>query len=212
LGYDALALVELLAVGLHAVNQAQCRAADHVLVLGAGPLGLSLASAALRTGAHVMVMDPDRARLDFVKQRLGVFDVIQILGDDSDIQRVEQCTGGHLAQCVLESTGSHRLLNEAVKFAAFAGRVVFAGLSNADMSFSHPFIHRRELTLKSSRNALPEDFQAILAVMETGALDVRHWITHTASFQEAIGEFGKWLNPATGTVRAMVRLTPTGPT
>ena len=81
-----------------------------------------------------------------------------------------------------------------------------AGLTNSDLSFSHPFLHRRELSLLTSRNALPEDFRTVIDLLAGGRLDVRHWITHTASFQECIGEFGKWLNPTTGTIRAVVRL------
>jgi alcohol dehydrogenase len=206
LSHDQAALVELLAVGNHAVRRGHCKSSEHVLVLGAGPLGLSAALGALRTGAQVMVMDPDPARLEFVRQRLGLSNVIQVLGDDSDLHRIEQCTGGHLAQCVIETTGSHRMISESVRFAAFAGRVVLAGLTGSELTFSHPFIHRRELTILASRNALPEDFKGVIEAMETGALEVRHWITHTASFQESIGEFGKWLNPTTGTIRAVVRV------
>lgn len=206
LTHDQAALVEVLAVGMHAARRGQCKSSEHVLVLGAGPLGLSAALAAVRAGAQVMVMDPDPIRLDFVRQRLRLPNVIQVLGDDSDLHRIEQCTGGHLAQCVIDTTGSHRLMTESVRFAAFGGRIVFAGLTNSELSFSHPFVHRRELSLLSSRNALPEDFKTVIDLMSAGELDVRHWITHTASFQECIGEFGKWLNPTTGTIRAVVRV------
>lgn len=206
LSYDQAALVELLAVGHHAVERSRCRPGEQVLVIGAGPVGLSIAVAVQQMGGRVILMDPDVARLDQARQRLGAVAVIQVLGDDSDLQRVEQCTGGHLARHVFESTGSFRLIQEAPRYCAHAGTVILVALSNQELALPHALLHRRELTLMTSRNALPTDFQAVIAALESGAVDVRGWITHTASFQEAIGEFGKWLNPATGVVRAMVSL------
>jgi threonine dehydrogenase-like Zn-dependent dehydrogenase len=58
------------------------------------------------------------------------------------------------------------------------GRIVFVGLFQGSVSFDDPNFHRREMTLCSSRNALPENFRAVLALMEEGRLDASAWITH----------------------------------
>jgi alcohol dehydrogenase len=67
-------------------------------------------------------------------------------------------------------------------------------------------MHRREMTLLASRNALSRDFGDIIRHIEEGRLDTRPWITHRAGFEEMIGEFPRWLRPETGVVKAMVEV------
>src|SRR3954471_2201982 len=57
LTFEQLALVETLGIGLHAINRANPRADETVLVIGAGPIGLSVVEFAKLAGARVVVMD-----------------------------------------------------------------------------------------------------------------------------------------------------------
>ena len=68
-------------------------------------------------------------------------------------------------------------------------------------------MHRRELTLLASRNALPPDFTRIIKLIEEGKIDTRPWITHHASFEEMIGVFPKWIQPETGVIKAVMHVT-----
>jgi alcohol dehydrogenase len=67
-------------------------------------------------------------------------------------------------------------------------------------------MHRRELTLLSSRNALPGDFARIIGLIEEGRIDTRPWVTHRAGMAELIAEFPRWLEPRTGVIKAVVAL------
>jgi alcohol dehydrogenase len=67
-------------------------------------------------------------------------------------------------------------------------------------------MHRRELTLMASRNALSGDFPRIIRLIEEGKIDTRPWITHQASFDEVPAIFPSWLKPETGVIKAVVRL------
>ena len=72
LTYDQLALVETLGIGAHAVERAEIKPDDTVLVIGAGPIGLSVIQFVLVTGAKLAVMDVSEPRLAFCRQQLGV--------------------------------------------------------------------------------------------------------------------------------------------
>src|SRR5882672_5999220 len=72
LNFEQLALVETLAIGCHAVNRAQLKPGEHVLVIGAGPIGLSAIEFARLSGARTMVMDISEARLAFVRGPMKV--------------------------------------------------------------------------------------------------------------------------------------------
>lgn len=205
LSFEQLALVETLAIGCHAINRAQPKPAEHVLVIGAGPIGLSVIEFSKLTGARTIVMDMNEARLAFARDRMGIPDTIHAKGDGSELAKLSEITAGQLADVVVDATGSNRSMGAALQYCAFAGRLVYVGITQQEVSFPHaPIMHRRELTLLASRNALAPDFARIIRLIEEGRIDTVPWITHHAAFDNLIAEFPAWLKPETGVIKAMV--------
>lgn len=209
LTYDQLALVETLAIGAHAVNRGAPQASEHVLVIGAGPIGLSAIEFAKLSGARTIVMDMNAARLAFVREKMGVPDTIELApgGEESALEQLRTITNGQLADVVIDATGSNKSMAAALGYCAFSGRLVYVGITQQEISFLHaPFLHRRELTIMASRNALPPDFARIITLIEEGKIDTVPWITHHAPFAEMIEVFPTWLKPETGVIKAVVEL------
>src|SRR6266480_6335596 len=205
LTFDQLALVETLAIGCHAINRGEPQPGEHVLVIGAGPIGLSVIEFARLSGAQTIVMDMNEQRLAFVREKLGVPDTILTKGDGQELKRLGDLTDGQLADVVVDATGSNKSMSHALNYCAFAGRLVYVGITPEPVSFPHaPILHRRELTLLASRNALAPDFARIIKLIEDGEIDTRPWITHHADFEGMIGEFPNWLKPETGVIKAVV--------
>jgi threonine dehydrogenase-like Zn-dependent dehydrogenase len=95
----------------------------------------------------------------------------------------------------------------SLEFAAFAGRVVFVGITQQNLDFPHaPFLHRRELTILASRNALSRDFARIVSLIEQGKINTSTWITHHGVFEEVPNEFPKWLDPNAGVMKAVIHI------
>ena len=69
LGFDELALVEPLAIGVHGISRAMVLPGEFVLVVGAGPIGLGIMEFLRIAGAHVIAMDVNPKRLQFCKER-----------------------------------------------------------------------------------------------------------------------------------------------
>jgi alcohol dehydrogenase len=203
---EQLALVETLAIGCHAVGRAEVKPGDNVLVIGAGPIGLAVMEFTKLAGARTIVFDMNQKRLDFVQRGMHIPDVVQITGDGSELEKLKQLTAGNLAEVVIDATGSHKSMSQALNFVAFAGKLVFVGITTQEISFPHPPMHRRELTFLASRNALPAEFTRIIRLIEDGRIDTRPWITHQAPFEDMIGEFPRWLKPETGVIKAMVAI------
>ena len=67
-------------------------------------------------------------------------------------------------------------------------------------------MHRRELTLMASRNALSRDFTRIVALIEEKKIDTRPWITHHANFEDVPNVFPSWLNPDNAVIKAVVHI------
>lgn len=207
LTFEQAALVETLAIGCHAVNRGAPLASETVLVIGAGPIGLSVIEFARLSGARTIVMDMNARRLEFVREVMGISDTILSSGDGAELTALSDATGGELAHVVVDATGSHHSMSQALQFCAFAGRLVYVGITQAELTFPHAAIlHRRELTLLASRNALPGDFSRIISLIASGRINTRPWITHQARFAEVPGKFTDWLNPEAGVIKAVVSL------
>ena len=205
LGFDALALVETLAIGCHAVNRGQPTPRETVLVIGAGPIGLSVVEFVKLTGARLIVMDLVASRLTFCRESMGVKETILATGDDGGLAELKRLTGSELAHLVVDATGNHKAMSRCLEFAAFGGRVVYVGITQAELSFPHaPVLHRRELTLLASRNAMPDDFTRIIGLIESGQVDTRPWITHRTDFERLEGDLPVFARPETGVIKALV--------
>ena len=205
LSFEQLALVETLAIGCHAVNRGNPQKNDNVLIVGAGPIGLSTIEFVKLSGARTVVLDLNPQRLDFCKSVMGVDETI--LADGNELESLKRATSGSLAQVVIDATGSNKSMSSALSFCAFTGRLVYVGITQQEVTFPHaPIMHRRELTLLASRNALPGDFTRIIQLIEEGKIDTKPWITHRATFNEMIEKFPNWLRPESGVIKAMVAM------
>ena len=202
---EQCALVETLAIGCHAVNRGNPKPGENVLVIGAGPIGLSVIEFVKLSGGRTIVMDMNQKRLDFCREKMGVRDTIFTFADGKELETLGSFTSGELADVVIDATGSNKSMSNALNYSAFAGRVVYVGITQQEVTFPHaPVMHRRELTLMGSRNALPPDFTRIIKLIEEGKIDTRPWISHQSSFSELIANFPSYTRPETGVIKAVV--------
>jgi 2-desacetyl-2-hydroxyethyl bacteriochlorophyllide A dehydrogenase len=205
LDFDRLALVETICVGAHAVERAGIQAGTRVLVMGAGPIGLGVAEVARGRGAEVILGDINAARLAFARDRLGFTRTLAV-GTDGLETAVRDAFDGELPATVVDATGNARSMESAFGLVAHAGTLVFVGLVQSAISFQDPDLHRRELTVLASRNALPADFASVIAAMEAGRIDVRPWITHRAALDDVPERFPQWADPASAVVKAVIEV------
>ena len=202
LRFEELALAETLCIGRHAVSRGRPAEGERTLVMGAGPIGLSVMTAARLAGARLIAADLSADRLRFCAETLGVEETIHAAEEDV-LERLLQIGGG-LPSLVFDATGNPASMEASFSYVSSGGRLVLVGLAQADISFHDPEFHRRELTLLASRNAAASDFEAVLRDMEAGRIDAGAWINRRASSEEMIGAFEGWTDPAGGTVKAVV--------
>ena len=83
---------------------------------------------------------------------------------------------------------------------------MFVGITNSDIQFPHPLMHRPEMTIKASRNALPGDFTEIIRLIEQGSVDTGPWVTHQTSFDTVISDFPEIIAPDSGVIKAVIQI------
>ena len=204
LSLDQMALIEPLAIGRHAVNRAEIKPDDIVLVVGAGPIGLCVTEFAKLSGARVIVMDVNAERLDFCKEKLGIKDVLLV--NDAPLEQLQTYLYGYLPTIVIDATGNKQSMHEAFHYVAAGGTIVFVGLFIGDISFSDPFFHKKEMTIKASRAALSKDFIEIGQLIEDGVINPDWMITHRLSFDDVVSKFGELIKPENKVIKAIIEL------
>ena len=206
LSFEQLALVETLAIGCHANDRGGPEAGEQVLIIGAGPIGMATLEFSRLRGAEVVVMDRVESRLDFCQATYGIENTILFAGDDRAAEQMREITGGEMFPVVMDATGNKTSMSAALEYAAPTGTLVFVGLTADEISFKQPLMHRSELTLKATRNAVPENFKRIIGLIEKGAIRTDPWITHRTGFDRVAAEFETFTKPESGVIKAIIEI------
>jgi 2-desacetyl-2-hydroxyethyl bacteriochlorophyllide A dehydrogenase len=202
LSLDQLALVETLGIGAHALERAALTPQDTVLVIGVGPIGLSVVEFARRADVQVIVMDTNQKRLEFCRRVFQIEDCLNA-GEDP-YQEIRDCLSGDLPTVVFDCTGNSQSMTSAFGYLAHSGKLVFVGVFSGDVTFHDPMFHAREMAVLSSRNATAKDHYRIIQLMEAGKIDVTPWITHRLSPAAVVEDFSRWVNTDSPAIKAVV--------
>jgi 2-desacetyl-2-hydroxyethyl bacteriochlorophyllide A dehydrogenase len=195
LDFEQLALVETLAIGCHAVNRADPQASETALVVGAGPIGLSTMQFLSIRKIPFGVLDLNENRLAFAQK---TFQPKFLAKNIEELPKT--------IHYVFDATGNKKSMETAIDLVSHGGKVIFVGLIIDDISFFDPKFHRKEVTLFSSRNALPADFEYIIEKMETGEINTKAWISHKSTLEEFQTTIKEWLKPESLIVKGILNL------
>ncbi len=198
---DALALVETLGIGWHAVRRSEAQAGELALVVGAGPVGLAVALALLRRGARVVITDVSEARLTAAGAMLAVEALTA--GDDLPA-RLRELAAGELASLVFDVTGNRQSMESSLPLVAFSGSLVLVGHTTGPLTFENPVLHRREITILASRNARADDWSQLLPLVASGDLDAAAWVGRRTTLELVPAHLGDWGRAAGAVLKSMV--------
>ena len=201
---DQAAMVEFLAIGAHAVSRAKIKAGQRVLVAGAGPIGVGLVLFAKFAGAAVTVIDGRDDRLEFCRRHLGVDSLVRLGADD--VTQLSELSGGEFFHNVFDATGSPKAMERGFSLVAHGGNYVLVSIVQANISFADPEFHKREMTLLSSRNATPADFEMVVVAMRDGKIPAAAINTHRAPLAEIPRRMPEWIAPEAGTIKALLEI------
>ncbi|PWC21663.1 galactonate oxidoreductase [Brenneria roseae subsp. roseae] len=176
------ALIEPFAISAHAVRRADCTPGESVLVVGGGPIGLGVAAIAQADKLHVVLADTQLERREHSKNILGIC-VLNPADADFESQ-LRQAFHGELPNKVIDATGNQHAMNNCVNLIRHGGQIIFVGLFKGNLSFSDPDFHKKETTMKGSRNATTEDFKKVEKLMSEGKLKAEMMLSHRFTFSE----------------------------
>ena len=174
--FEEGALVEPLAVGVHAVGRADTGSGDVALVLGLGTIGLQVAQVLLARGlTDVIGADLSPLRRS-VAEELGV---TAVSGDE-----LAAAAGGRPIDVVFEATGAPALVQGAMELVRPAGTVVLIALYEEPAQIVPTLAVQKELTVCGSAIFTPAEFEEAVELLAAGKVRSRPLITHRLALED----------------------------
>ena len=199
------ALVEPLAVGMHAAAQGNVKLGDSVVILGSGCIGLVTLLACKAYGAtDITVVDIMPKRLEYA-MKLGATRVINAKEEDA-VAKIDEITGGKGVDVVIETAGSRITIQQTAYLVKRGGTVVLVGMAPEDIiDYNFAKIMGKEATITSVfryRNIYPKAINAIAK----GIIDVSGIVTHEFDFTDTATAFDFVINNKNDVVKAVIKI------
>lgn len=185
--FGEAAMVEPLAVGMHAANKAQIKPGDVAVVIGAGPIGMVTALAALAGGSSRVIMaDVQQPKLDLAANLGPILPVNVAKQSLADI--VYQSTDGWGADIVFEASGNARAAARVFDPLCPGGRVIFIGMPGEPIAYDVVAAQVKEARVEHVFR-YAHVYPRALALMGSGKIDLKPLITDTFGFADSVRAF-----------------------
>ncbi|MCX6040261.1 MAG: NAD(P)-dependent alcohol dehydrogenase [Caldilinea sp.] len=196
------AMVEPVAVGMHAATKAKIKPGDLAVVMGAGPIGMVTALAALAGGCSRVVMtDIQQPKLDLAAT-LGPITPVNVAHQNLQ-EVINQLTDGWGANVVFECSGSEKAAATVFSPLCPGGTVVYVGIPLQPIAY--------EVAAGMVKEARVEHvfryahvYPRAIALMASGKLNVKPLITDTFPFAQSVEAFNFAVQMPPTSVKAQI--------
>ncbi len=198
------AMVEPLAVGLHAANKARLKPGDVAVVLGAGPIGMVTALAALAGGcSRVFISDVQKPKLALAAT-LGPITPVNVATENLT-EIVRRATEGWGADVVFDAAGFPQAAGQGLEVLCPGGCLVLIGMPGAPVPFDVVAAQVKEVRIETIFR-YAHVFPRALALLGSRKLDVRPLMTDRYPFADSVAAFDYACRPRPESVKVQIDL------
>jgi len=175
------ALAEPLSIAVRAINRSRLEAGEHVVIFGAGPIGQAICLLACERGTPVLVIDPQRSRLEIA----AGFGAETMPWTDDVADRAREWSGGEGAEVVFDATGAPEAIRAGFEAAVSAGRLMMVGMSHHDVPLRVFGFVDKELDVLGVSCCKGDEFGDAVAFVERNGDKLENLITQEFPLERA---------------------------
>lgn len=197
--YEQGALMEPLAVGLHAVEQSRIPLGGTALVLGCGPIALTVILALAVRGIYdIYAVDNVMSRLHFA-DNFNVRKAFSEIGE-AEVAEIYEQTRGHGIDAIFDTTTYMPLVNNSLKAIAKSGSLTMIGIPHEDeINIDYRSLFLNQATLYTSFR-YANKFPLAIKLTGNGLIDISKIVTHRYVFEDLPLAMNKALTKGDGEV------------
>ena len=188
---DAAALIEPLGIAVHAVNKSVIGSEQTAVVVGCGPIGLTVTAVLKARGVQNIIaadLSPKRRELALA---MGASEVVDAKAESAVLKAAAY--GKPLV--IFENTGAPGMLGKLALEAPQNARIVVTGIAAGEESFLPMVAILKELSFTFVIYYTPEEFAEALALIKSGALDWTKLVTGKVGLDGVTQAFSDLANP-----------------
>ncbi len=198
------AMVEPFAIGMQAALKARIKPGDIAVVMGAGPIGMMNALAALAGGcARVIVSDLAQPKLDIIGAYEGIETVN--IAERSLADHVASATSGWGADVVFEASGAQAAVLDLPNVVCPGGAVVLVGMPVDTVAFDIVGLQAKEARIETVFR-YANIYQRAINLIASGKVDLKPLITGTFAFDDSIAAFDRAVEERATDVKIQIRM------
>jgi L-iditol 2-dehydrogenase len=194
------ALIEPLSVGYSASKRAKIKPGDNVLILGSGPIGISILEMVKVFGAsRVYIADINDFRLGVAKN-YGAYKTINVTKKDifEELKNVK-------INSVIEASGAENSIINSIKLVDPGGTVVWVGMGKDDVTIPYSIITSKDLSVEGIfryKNTYPP----IISLLESEKIKIEDIVTHYFKLDDIENAFSMANDPGAERLKIVIRI------
>jgi threonine dehydrogenase-like Zn-dependent dehydrogenase len=179
--WEQIPMAEPLTIALHAIHRTSVKSGEHVVIIGAGPIGLLVALVAIAYDATPILVDLVDERLKFANE-LGIKHTINVVAENT-VERIREITKGRMAEAVIEASGANAAIRNTVDYVSYAGRIGLTGWPKTDTTLPTALFTKKEIDIRGARTSAGEFAEALKLISE-GTINVTPIISKVVTLDE----------------------------
>lgn len=185
--FEQAAMVEPVAVALHALSLADIKTGESCIVVGTGMIGLFIVQTVAISGAtEIIAIDVNTDKLEIAKT-MGATHIINSDKENAgDI--ISRLTNGRGADCAFEAVGISQTVHNSIEWVRKGARVILVGNLSKNIDFPLQSVVTREITVRGSC-AIRGEYEAALKLIGSGKVKVDSLISAVAPLSEGADWF-----------------------
>ncbi len=200
ISYEQAALAEPYSIGVNILDRAGCTAADNVLIIGSGTIGLAILQVAKGIGARVFIADVVDTKLAKSKE-LGADETCNSKTENLAEKAEKFAPGGF--DVVIDAVGVNALFEQSIELTAPRARVMSIGFIAEPAKISPIVITKKELSIIGSRMNCGK-FPTVVETLKAGKINADQMISRKYAIDDITKAFEETIADPANTVKTLI--------
>jgi L-iditol 2-dehydrogenase len=200
--FEQAAMVEPVAVALHAINLSGVKVNDSAVVFGSGMIGLFIIQLLRQAGCNVIAVDMLQEKLDMAKNA-GAGVILNALTDDVPGE-IRKLTNGRGADFAFEAVGITPTIKSAIESLRKGAALILVGNLSPSVELPLQKVVTQEITVRGSC-AINGEYPAVLDLISKGKINVDSMISAVVPLSEGAMYFDKLYKKEPGLLKVILQ-------